>query len=261
MDKIIELIGNEAGPHVTLRDVRARRKELEKIPPPVKVNKFDGWAKEKEKELHARMKTIATTQVQAAQHDIGDLFNPDLLLEYTQKNFEKAQTQAMWPFIQLQYLSMVTEALEATAYAKEREVYDNRFREIDREILRAEQVLPKAFDSSLINRDKRYPVERCGQDKDGRWFDRWLTDGLKSKQPIFFDDKEKYIDALCRYYKEVYWATAERERAEEQVKVPLPPPVEEIPPMGISPAVLEKEGASSLTLRGRIEQKIKGGAR
>ena len=243
MDKIINQIGEEAGVFITLRDLREKRKELEKQVPPLRENKFSKWKQDREAELKKEMVRVAQGPVQRAAADIASAWSPEKLLELTEKYFMMEQVKVMWPAVSLMYLPLVTEALETALYSQEKNKFDGRFQSIDAGIQRMTSMIPKPFSPEMINTDKRFPVERCGQDQNGRWYDRWLTDGLKSK-PIFFDDQEKYIDALCRYYHEVYWATAEKEKAEkqaqtlkiEEAKVAPPPPAND----GVSPSALRE---------------------
>ncbi len=223
MDKITTMIGEEAGPHVTLRKLQEERKKLEGLSPPEKKNRFEEWGKNKEKELKAQIEQIAINVVASASRDVSSIWSEELLLEYTQKNLEKEQVKVMWPVVMLSYLPLVIKALEEACYRKERQVYDQRFQDIDQSIANTRAVIKKPFSPDLINTDPRFPIDRVAQSSDGKFYDKWLSDGLKSK-PIFFDNREKYVDALCRFYHEVYWKIAEEERAAKTVPPPSPEP-------------------------------------
>jgi hypothetical protein len=219
--RIVMIAETEAGLFDTIKGLREKRKELEKVTPPERKDKLTEWRAEREGALKAQMKQIAIDVVTHAERDVQSIWSEPLLLEYTLKNMEREQVKIMWPFVMLQYIPLITESLENALYGKEKEAFDSRFRQIDNEIIRIEVLIPKPFAPELINVDKRFPIDRIGQTSDGKYYDRWLQEGLKEKKLIFFDSPQ-YVDFLIRYYHEVYWATAEREKAAKQP----PPPVE-----------------------------------
>lgn len=224
MDAKIILIGEEAGPYVTLKELKEKRIESEKIPPPEqRKNRFDSWKAEKEKSLRSQMKQFAQGMVQGIPPEI---WSEESLFAHVEKNLNKENVRMMWPFILLQYLPLVVESLEVAVYARESQAWNTRLQGFDNSIAVMTSQLPKPFSPELINKDPRFPVERCGQTSDGKWFDRWLALGLKEKKLIMFDSPQ-YVEYLIRYYHEVYWATAERERVEALKQVT--PPVEPSP--------------------------------
>jgi len=265
MDQIMSLLGNEGGPHITLRRLQEKRKEIEAVPQPVKVSKFAEWKTKKEEELKVEIESMAKEVVLGAVRESAD--NEQLLLEYALKKMEQGQQRLSWPVIFLEYLDLITSELEDAVYKTQKGHWDERFLEIDRSIRNAEVNLPKPFTEEDINIAKfngqtRFPSSRCGQDKDG-WFDRWLTEGLGEKKSIHFSD-ENYVEKLIQYYHQVYWTTAEREKAERELPKapPSPRPVQQPKPKVEQSVELlrtefyEKEGSSisPLSLNDRINK-------
>lgn len=60
------------------------------------------------------------------------------------------------------------------------------------------------------SKDLRFPAERVAM-ADGKYFDKWVTDLLKSK-PVFFDPHERYVENLIRCFNEVYLVEAAKEQ-------------------------------------------------
>ena len=229
MDKILEQLGNEAGPFKTDKGLKEQRVQAQKKPKPEKKNRFNEWRGQKEKELRQQMQTIAWGMVQKASQDIASLYSDSGLLEHTMKNFEREQVKVMWPAVQLQYLDLLQEALENVCYSKELEVYNAELREFDNMISNIQSKFPKPFDISLINVDKRFPIDRIGFDgSNNRPFDKWLTEGLKSRKPIFFEPHDEYVKSLIRFYEEVYWTIAQKELEEKNRQAQEPAPMERV---------------------------------
>jgi len=261
MDKVCVLLGNEGSRHVALRKLKEKRKEMEALLPPQKKKVFSEWRVAKEKEYRQMITDIVSTTVRTALQNLSDIFSPEKLVEYTLRAFEQSQLKVSWPQVMLAYLPLLEENLEAACYAVEKGHWDERLLPIDAEISRATLNILKPFDESMINVEKfqgelRFPIDRVGYQGD-RPFDKWLTNGLQEKKPVFFDEQERYIDCLCRFYNEVYWPQGERERAAKAV--PPPPPIQEAPKPKIGPAIVQP--ASPLTLQGRIERIKQGGLR
>ena len=255
MDQIMSLLGNEGSRHVALRKLKEKRKQLAEALPPQKTKHFSEWRAGKEKEYRQQITDIVQTTVRTALQNLSDIFSPEKLAEYTLRAFEQSQLKVSWPQVMLAYLPLLEENLEAACYAVEKGHWDERLLPIDREITNATLTLLKPFDESMINVERfqgqlRFPIERIGYEKD-RPYDKWLTNGLQEKKPIFFDEQERYIDCLCRYYNEVYWPQGERERA---AKMPPPlsvPPVKETPKINPDPV--------ETALQGRMAKIMKGG--
>jgi len=261
MDKICELLGNEGSRHVALRKLKEKRKQLAEELPPQKTNHFKEWRAKKEQELKTQIEAVIETTVKTSLQGLSDTFSAERLAEFTMKSLEQIQLKLIYPEVLLRYLLLIEQNLEAACYYTEKGHWDERLLPIDAEISRASLNILKPFDESMINTERfqgelRFPSTRCGQDANGRWYDKWLTAGLNERKPILFDG-EDYVEKLIKYYHEIYWATAEKERAAKAV--PPPPPIQETPKPRVGPAIVQP--ASPLTLQGRIERIKQGGLR
>jgi hypothetical protein len=118
------------------------------------------------------------------------------------------------PFLLLQYLLLLQKEMEELSFTREMQVFNSRFEGIDGSIRSWGSKIPKPFDKSLINMEKRFPINRVGFLQE-RPFDKWLSDGLKEK-PIFFDSPN-YIEKLIQFYNEVYLPLHEKEEKGEDI--------------------------------------------
>ena len=267
MDKREEMIGNESGLFVTIREKNVKRKECEEIPKPVKQDKFSQWAEEKLKALKGEVNQIAVNLAGAAFHAVANVYSEKAMAASLDDVMTRETLKIITPVVMQTYVPLLKEELNNIAYRIELGEWQKRLTEIDGEIARLTARTPQPFSPEKINRDPRFPIDRVAQDKDGRWYDRWVTEGLKGK-PVYFEPQKQYEDALCRYYHEVYWATAEKER--NPIPVPVKVEVEVKPkPVSVDPGIpfstldnfYSDDGIKEPnTLQGRISRIYKRGS-
>jgi hypothetical protein len=213
MEKQTLNLASEAVGHIEIRRFKAERKKLEAIPPPKKKDE-SGWVGAEEKKIYEEMASIARSVELKGFKDVESMYSPELHDQHSDIAFSKNVQNELLPFLKLQYLSYRKTAKEEIRYQREMDAYNRRFENIDGSIRSWEAKIPKPFSPELINIDKRFSISRC-RELQGRYYDVWLSDGLKEK-PIFFDSPN-YIEKLIQFYNEVYLPLHEKEQKGEDV--------------------------------------------
>lgn len=273
MDARINNMGEESAKFIFLDREKLKLAELEKIPQPKRTQNFESWEKEKETILKQEFDQVCQNIVAASEREISSVFSEDSLKETVWKKFQNESAKLMRPYAMLAALPTIRKLIEDTIWGKGFEAWSHRLDGLKQRIADMESKLPQPFSLSLINTEKypdgsfRFPLngdenDRVRQLSDGTWVDLWLQKDLGEKKVIPFEPQERYIPYLKRYHPEVYWATAEREKAEAR-KQPSPVVNEEPPP---TPPPIPPEQAKAIhgffndgaeetgTLRGRISR-------
>ena len=258
MDDITRILGEEGSVFCEIKRLKEQRKEAEKRPKPEQRSKAE-WKLNQDKLVEAKAREKARNLVNRAHSEIVSVYSDEGLIERVNSLLEKemlSERKLLLPFIQ--------ESLESMTYGKEMESYNRLTGDLDNAITMTIQNIPKPFSPSLINVDKRFPFDRVAQTSDGRYYDVWLTNGLKSK-PIFFD-ASNYDEKRMEFYEKVYWPAGLREKEEEVRQSPQPPTEKPHVEQPISQTVLYKEFYSigqeaPAKEEGEIRSKIYGGRR
>jgi hypothetical protein len=246
VEKSFQVLGSEALPHVEIIRLKQERRKLEAGPPPnrEKVD-LSGWVKEKEAFYRKQILTVGDSIVGTAEREIQATWSLEGLKEAVWKQLEKQSALWVWPFIAIQYLPHIQKGMEETIFNHHMSEWSNRCGSIDAKIVSWQSKIQKPFSPELINKSPSFPVDRCVQEG-GRWFDRWLSDGLKTKL-IPFEPVEAHTEKLVKFYNEVYLPAFNREMAEKEkmAKVEVKPeaspqvnpyriPFEEMVEMGLA---------------------------
>lgn len=218
MDTNILTMAQEAIAHIELKRLKAARKKMEADPRPERID-LSGWVAGVQASLKNQMETTARSIIHKAKVEIESTFSIDGLKAGVLKFFHMNLQNEIEPFLLLQYLPLLQKEMEAVLYAREMQGFNSRFEGIDGSIRSWEAKIPKPFDKSLINVDKRFPIDRVGFLQE-RAYDRWLTDALKSK-PIFFDSPD-YVEKLTVFYETIY-----RPMDEAEKRPKIQPPMQE----------------------------------
>ena len=215
MDDITRILGEEGSVFFAIEGLKKKREEAKKRPFPEKKSlKF--WGEEQEKLSDASLKQRAQSIVTQASSEIASMFSPEGLIGRVNTFLDKeglGVRKLLLPWIQ--------EFMEKEILGKEIETYNVEVKDIDNLIARGIQNKPPVFDPSIINVNRRFPYSRVGQTSDGKFFDKWLTDSLKEKRPIFFDSPT-YNDKLIEFFQMVYQKVAEGERKAREAQQPAP---------------------------------------
>lgn len=213
MDERIKLIAEKDGAlcHIEIARLKNERLKVEAMPEPEKVNLFQNEMAEMEKALQGEIsQTVANIVNQAAQN-ILSVFSPENLFDEARKVYRREAVKLVQPDLMLRHLNEFKKSLQNHVYSRNLGVWNNRLKEIDANIKSWTAKIPAPFSEDKINKDVRFPISRCGQ-VDGKFYDKWLTDYLKSK-PILFDSPQ-YIDRLIEFYNTIYLKEHEKEQAE-----------------------------------------------
>ena len=216
MDKKISILAGDALPFRELRRLKAIRKELEaQTLPEVEID-LEGWQKQVEEDLKKEMEQIALNIASTASRQHQDAWSVEAVEASVIEMVNRWVTTLMQPFVKLNYLPLIVEKLKQVIRAREVVIFERRFLAVDPGIRKWEAKMLNPFSPELINVDPRFPADRVGEG-DFRYYDKWLTEALKSK-PIFFD-QENYIDKLLEFYEKIYLAAYFKEKEGEKAEV------------------------------------------
>jgi hypothetical protein len=235
MDNRLKMIGEkEPGlAYIEIQKLQTERLKLEAIPEPGKINPFQDSVAEMEKALQAEVNQVVANIVQTANQSVSSSYSNEDMLDQAKVIYRKEAMKLGPPYLMLQCLPMFKQALDHTAYSHDLDQWSSRFKAIDGLIKGWKDKIPVPFSPDLINKNERFPIDRIGMMSNGTYFDRWLSELLKSK-PILFNSNE-YPDRLVDAY-ELYKKTFEGEQKAEADRIakaagiqqgPEPPYVEE----------------------------------
>jgi hypothetical protein len=213
MDERINLIATKDGPlcFIEIARLKNERLKVEAMPEPEKVNLFQNEIAEMEKALQAECSQVVANIVDQAAQNILSVFSPENLFDEAKKVYRKEAVKLAAPDLMLRHLNEFKNSLQNHVYSRNLGVWNNRLKEIDANIKSWTAKIPAPFSEDKINKDVRFPISRCGQ-VDGKFYDKWLTDYLKSK-PILFDSPQ-YTDKLVEFYQTVYLPEYKKEQAD-----------------------------------------------
>jgi len=216
MDETFEKLANEAVYWVTLRDLQARRREGEAIPAPERKASFQRWREGQEKALKSQIEGMAKSVVETSLKDLvnGGLYSEELLIKGAMDLLSKEPGKVAYTVSLLSLLPEIQKAFEEAVYHHDLATWNGRCSAIDDELRRWQKKALPLFEANLINVDKRFPIDRV-QFIDGKAYDKWLSDALKSK-PIPFDPHSAWVEGLIQFYTEVYKPLAEAELKEQE---------------------------------------------
>jgi hypothetical protein len=220
MDEKLKILAVEAMPFVQLEKLKTERLTIEAVPEPEKKTLFQQKIADFKESLQGELKQGITNIVAQSARNIQDNLSIDLLFEQAKQVYRKEVIKLSTPYLMLAYVDQLREALEYEARSWDVSNWHNRFQGIDNQIQTWKVKIPKPFDASMINvetmgslihgsKQLRFPADRIGM-ADGKYYDKWLTDLLKSK-PVFFEPQERYQESLKEFYTKVYLVESEKE--------------------------------------------------
>ena len=221
MNEQKKILSVEAMPFVMLEKLKVKRIAIESLPEPEQKPLFQDIETIETQALQAEINQIHTNIVSQAAREIQDVFTPESLLETAKKIYRKEAVKFTVPDMMLRYLSGFKQALEHEVNSREYGKWTNRFADVDREIALWKSKVSEAFSPEKINtvtcekiipgnKSLRWPIDRVLM-ADGKYYDKWLTDYLKSK-PVFFEPQERYQESLKEFYTRVYLVEGEKEK-------------------------------------------------
>lgn len=249
MDNRLKLIGEkEAGlAYIEIRKLQQKRLELEAVPEPVQTDPYQDVLAEMEKALQAEANQVVANIVATANQNLGGNFSVEGLLEQAKVIYRKEAAKLAVPDMMVKYFQQFRKELVRHVHACDMDMWSGRFKAIDGLIKGWKDKIPVSFSPDLINKNERFPIDRIGMMSNGAYFDRWLTELLKSK-PILFSSSE-YPDRLVDAY-ELYKKTFEEEAKIETNRIakaqkaaeqtPEPPYVEDYRPPAEEMAALRE---------------------
>ena len=221
IDEKLKIIAVEAMPFVQLEKLKMERLTIEALPEPEKKSLFAEKIADFKATLEGELKQGIVNTVQTAAKNIQGFFNVDMLFEQAKEVYRKNASQFVSLAFMVAHLEQLREVLESEARSWDISNWHNRFQGIDNQIQTWKAKIPKPFNPSMVNletmgslipnsKQLRFPIDRVGI-ADNKYFDKWLTDLLKSK-PIFFEPQERYQESLKDFYTRVYLVESEREQ-------------------------------------------------
>jgi len=234
MDEKLKILAVEAMPHVQLEKLKAERLTIEAVPEPEKKTLFAEKIAEFKAILEGELKQGIANTAQTAARNVQESFQVDRLFEQGKEVYRKNASQLVSLAFMVAHVEQLREALENEARSRDVSTWNNRFQSVDKQIQTWKAKAPKPFNPSMINvetmgalihgsKQLRFPIDRVSM-ADGKYYDKWLTDCLKSK-PVFFEPQERYQESLKEFYTKVYFVEHEKEnkiatqQAIEQEKV------------------------------------------
>ena len=213
MDERIKLIAEKDGAlcHIEIARLKEERLRLEAMPEPEKVNLFQNEMAEMEKALQGEISQTVANIVNQASQNILSVFSPENLLEEAKKVYRKEAVKLAAPELMLRHLNEFKKSLQNHVDSRNLGEWSERLKGIDQQIKSWVEKIPAPFSEDKINKDVRFPANRIGQ-ADGKYYDKWLTDYLKSK-PILFESPQ-YTDKLVEFYQTVYLPEYKKEQAD-----------------------------------------------
>lgn len=210
MEKTILDIAVEGVRHIQVRQaeeaLRKVQKEPKPISPPVDLS---GWVKDTVESLKEQMRSAARSVVDIAEKEVTASFNVEDFKTHVISTFTKVSLNNLWKTMLIEYLPLLRVEMERVMLARDISSHEARLRDAERKVGMQKSKIPKPFSPDSINIDPRFPASRC-RELQGRYFDAWLTDGLKSK-PVFFDSLE-YVNKLIEFHDTVYVPLKEKEQ-------------------------------------------------
>jgi len=221
MDEKLKILAVEAMPFVQLEKLKMERLTIEAVPEPEKKSLFAEKIADFKATLEGELKQGIVNTVQTAAKNIQGFFNADMLFEQAKEVYRKNASQFVSLAFMVAHLEQLREVLESEARSWDISNWHNRFQGIDNQIQTWKQKISKPFHASLINvetcekiipgnKSLRWPIDRVLM-ADGKYYDKWLTDYLKSK-PVFFEPQERYQESLKEFYTRVYLVEGEKEK-------------------------------------------------
>lgn len=234
MDKIINLLGERGAGVFLVKPEREKKKLAERTPKPEKKINLDSWILDIEKATESELEAKAKSIVSSSNVGITEMWSEDLFKDALRK-----KVMALPVGERKQLLPLIQKYAEAEIYARSLDKWNHRFDEIDSAIRGYESTFPKPFDIGMMNTNVDYPKERIGF-ADNQPYDRWLTDELKEKRPVFFSPHDRWLEKLAEFYEKVY--LVEYQREQDLLRPPVAQKVEPTAtpqPEPISPAMRE----------------------
>ena len=219
VDKITNYLGEIGAKFYLVKPEREKKKEIEKMPKPLREKRLDDFWADIEKALGVDFDAKAKSVVNSANVGLAEIWSEDLFKEALKK---KILTLPLGEREEL--LPLIQKYAEDELYSRQLNSWNHRLDGINQAILALEKSFPKPFDIGMLN-GPDYPKERVGF-ADNRPYDLWLTQGLGEKRPVFFEPYDRWAEKLSEFYEKVYLPAWEAERTSQQVT--SPPPVEKV---------------------------------
>ena len=258
MEKIYELLGNEAGFYTHLEYLQGIHRGKEKeLPPDRKAINFGKLGEELHSKATEHVESVARSLVGNVCKELESVFSIEGLKTRVFELVVRDPSKLFLPG----FIPYLVKALEDKAFEVQVRDYDKRLEGVGGQIGNWMKKEPEDFSPEKINVSKRFPVSRCVWDG-LRWCDKDLSEALGGKL-IPFAPKEKYIEALKKFHKEIYTPlVAKEERAKELEKKvvkgpeaspqmnPYTIPLEERLAFGLEPMTEEEPRRASRIYRG-----------
>jgi hypothetical protein len=257
VDKIINLLGEKGAGFFKVKSEREKKKVSDLIPQPENQVNLENYRLEMEETTKKELEAKAQNIFVSVNNEISSVWSKNLFLETVRKRvmaLPYAERMAVLPYIQ--------KGAEAIIYQMEFDAWGKRSADVDRNIRGYESGFPKPFDIGMMNSGD-YPKERIGF-ADNKPFDKWLTEALGEKRPIFFEPYERWGEKLSECYEKVYLKEYQKDqdllhplKAAAKPEPPPPPPPEQSQAIA---EFYEMGNEEPGTLQGRIRSRIyKGG--
>jgi hypothetical protein len=221
MDDLQRKLAIEAAHLFELKRLQKQKEDLEKIPKPQreKVSLAD-WRKQREAKLQGQLDTMMQGLVKKSFTDLKNdgIYSNERLLDRVFEAVQKEPLKFAYPTTIGPLIPSIEKALEETIYQESVDRWEKRFGPVNGLLQPARNKAGKPFHPSLINVDPRFPVERIGW-QDNKPYDRWLTEGLKERKPVFFEPHEKWEEKMIQFYEKVYVPEQEGRSNSQEVSV------------------------------------------
>jgi hypothetical protein len=219
---MIDKLGLEASPLEHIRHFEKALEESKGKPKPI-GDSFAEWESRGKAKAERDMEAMAESLCITAYRDVEAVYSNEAWVQALEKRVAAEPLKLSEPIMRLNYLPLFLKHLEQHSEKIALNKHEEEITQIRRKLGEWQGKTPKPFSPEKINTDPRFPIDRVGFEK-GMAFDKWLTEGLKSKTPIFFLPHSDWLKSLLRFWDEIY-SPLEAEKAN---KIPIqPPPVVE----------------------------------